>query len=45
MAKVSGITTSVTVAGNNISNDVTSITLNTPTGTQDVTGVSSGSRC
>ena len=39
MAKVSGITTSVTVGGNNISNDVTSITLNTPTGTQDVTGV------
>ena len=39
MAKVSGITTAITVAGNVISNDVTSFTLNTPTGVQDVTGV------
>lgn len=39
MAKVSGIVSSVSVDGNDISNDVTSITLNTPTGTQDVTGV------
>jgi hypothetical protein len=39
MAKVSGLTTSVTVAGNDISNDVLSMTVDTPYGTQDVTGL------
>lgn len=39
MAKVSGLPTSVTVAGNDISNDVGSLTVNTPYGTQDVTGI------
>lgn len=39
MAKVSGLTTAVTVASNVISNDVTSITVDTPYGQQDVTGV------
>lgn len=39
MAKVSGITTSVTVSSNDISNDVLSLTVNTPYGTQDVTGL------
>jgi len=39
MAKVSGISTTVTVAGNDISNDILSFTVDTPTGTQDVTGL------
>lgn len=39
MAKVSGLPTSVTVAGNNISNDVLSFNIDTPYGTQDITGV------
>lgn len=39
MAKVSGLTCTVTIAGNNISNDITSFTLDTPYGVQDVTGV------
>jgi hypothetical protein len=39
MAKTSGITTSVTVAGQDISNDILSFTANTPYGTQDVTGL------
>jgi hypothetical protein len=39
VAKVSGLPTAVTVAGNVISNDVTSITVNTPYGVQDITGV------
>lgn len=39
MAKVSGLTTSVTVASNDISNDITSFTVNTPYGVQDVTGL------
>jgi hypothetical protein len=39
VAKVSGITTSLTVASNNISNDVTSLTVDTPYGVQDVTGL------
>lgn len=39
MAKVSGITTSVTVASNDISNDVTSINIDTPYGEQDITGL------
>lgn len=39
MAKTSGITTAVTIASNVISNDVTSITLDTPYGVQDVTGL------
>lgn len=39
MAKTSGITTAVTVGGNVISNDVTSIELDTPYGVQDITGV------
>lgn len=37
--KLTAITTTVTVAGNNISNDVGSVTFNTPYGTQDVTGL------
>lgn len=39
MAKVSGLTCTVTIGGNNISNDIDSFTLDTPYGTQDVTGV------
>jgi hypothetical protein len=39
MAKTSGITTAITVAGNNISNDVTSIDLDTPYGVEDITAV------
>lgn len=39
MAKVSGITTTLTVATNNISSDVTSLSVDTPFGTQDVTGL------
>lgn len=39
MAKVSGLTCTVTIASNNISNDVTSFSLDTPYGVQDVTGV------
>jgi hypothetical protein len=39
MAKTSGITTTVTVASNNISDDVTAIELDTPYGVQDVTAV------
>ena len=39
MAKSSGLTTSITVASNNISNDVTSLTVDTPYGVQDVTGL------
>jgi hypothetical protein len=39
VAKISGITTAVTVGGQVISNDVTSITLNTSKGVQDITGV------
>ena len=39
MAKVSGITTSVTVASSNISNDLTSVTVDTPYGVQVITGV------
>jgi hypothetical protein len=39
MAKVSGLVTSVTVASNNISNDILSFTADTPYGVQDVTGL------
>ena len=39
MAKTSGITTTLTVAGNDISNDVNSITVDTPYGEQDITGL------
>ncbi len=39
MAKTSGITTAVTVASNVISNDITSITLDTPYGVQEITGL------
>lgn len=39
MAKVSGLTTTVTVASNDISNDVTSINVDTPYGVQDITGL------
>ena len=39
MAKVSGLTTAVTVASNVISNDVTSINVDTPFGEQDITGL------
>lgn len=39
MAKTSGITTAITVAGNVISNDVTSIELDTPYGVEDITAV------
>lgn len=39
MAKVSGITTALTIAGNNISNDVKSLNVDTPYGVQDVTGI------
>jgi hypothetical protein len=39
MAKISGITTAITVGGSNISNDVTSIDLDTPYGVEDITAV------
>lgn len=39
MAKTSGLPSSVTIAGNDISNDVLSFTIDTPYGTQDITGV------
>ncbi len=39
MAKTSGITTAVTIASNVISNDVRSITVDTPYGEQDITGL------
>lgn len=39
MAKTSGLTTAITVAGNVISNDVTTVSLDTPYGVQDVTGL------
>jgi hypothetical protein len=39
VAKVSGLTTSVTIAGNDISNDVTNLTMSTPYGEQDITGL------
>lgn len=44
MAKVSGLTTSVTVdnaagSGNDISNDITSFNVSTPRGEQDITGL------
>ena len=39
MAKISGLPTAVTIAGNVISNDVTSINVDTPYGVQDVTGL------
>lgn len=39
MAKVSGITTAITIASNVISNDVTSINVDTPYGVQDITGL------
>jgi hypothetical protein len=39
MAKVSGLTCTVTIASNDISNDITSFNLDTPYGVQDVTGV------
>ena len=37
--KLTAITTTVTIAGNNISNDVGSLTFDTPYGVQDVTGL------
>lgn len=39
MAKVSGLPTTVSVGGNAIANDVGSLTLSTPYGVQDVTGI------
>jgi len=39
VAKISGITTTVTVASNNISDDVTSFDIDTPYGVQDITAV------
>ena len=39
MAKISGLTTTVTVAGNDISNDVLSMNMDTPFGVQDITGL------
>lgn len=39
MAKVSGLTTAVTIASNVISNDVRSINVDTPYGVQDITGL------
>jgi hypothetical protein len=39
LAKVSGLPTSVTVASNVITNDVTNLTVSTPYGVQDVTGL------
>lgn len=37
--KISAITTTVTVASNNISNDVLSLSFNTPYGVQEITGL------
>lgn len=37
--KLSAITTTVTIGGNNISNDVGSLSFNTPYGVQEVTGL------
>lgn len=37
--KISAITTTVTIASNNISNDVLSFNFDTPYGTQDITGL------
>lgn len=37
--KLSAITTTVTIAGNNISNDVGSLSFDTPYGSQEVTGL------
>ena len=39
MAKVSGLPTAVTIAGNVISNDVRGISVDTPYGEQDITGL------
>ena len=39
MAKVSGLPTSVTIGGNDLSNDITSFSVATPRGVQDVTGI------
>ena len=39
MAKVSGLTTTVTVAGNDVTNDILSFNVDTPYGVQDVTGL------
>lgn len=39
MAKVSGLTTTFTVASNDISNDITSFGIDTPYGVQDITGL------
>lgn len=39
MAKVSGLPSSVTVGGNDISNDIASFSVNTPSGTDNVTGI------
>ncbi len=39
MAKVSGLPTTVSVGGNAIENDIGSLTLNTPYGVQDITGI------
>jgi hypothetical protein len=39
VAKVSGITTTVTVAGNDISNDITSFDMDTPYGVEDITAI------
>jgi hypothetical protein len=39
MAKTSGLTTSVTVASNDISNDITNFSVDTPYGEQDITGL------
>jgi hypothetical protein len=39
VAKTSGIATTLTIGGNDISNDVTSFTVDTPFGVQDVTGI------
>jgi hypothetical protein len=39
LAKVSGLTTSVTVASKDISNDIISFNVDTPSGVQDVTGL------
>ena len=37
--KISAITTTVTVASNNISNDILSLSFDTPYGTQEITGM------
>lgn len=39
MAKVSGLTTSVTIASNDISNDITSFNVDTPYGEENITGL------